>query len=98
MRDEAQINNNKKKRNRTKFAGLDRSVMEQIKNPTKKVQEVTKKNEKKQKKAPGKVIKPKESAGPSKKSLSKSSMMQLAQLLKNKDSSSSVNRLDMMMK
>lgn len=104
----------KKKASKTKFGGLNRDVMQNLKTPTvttsaktevKKL-EVNKKkdNDKKNKNNGNKVAKghaaKMEANSARSKALSKNSMMQLALLLKNKDAASGggANRLEMMFK
>lgn len=89
----------RKNRSKTRFAGLDRQVMQNLKTPSKAPVKVPEAKKKKKKNPPaGKVAKVDQAGSAKSRALSKNSMMQLALLLKNKDSSSSVNRLEMMFK
>lgn len=97
----------KKKKNKTRFAGLDRHVMQNLgapeKAPIKKTPEMLKKEKKakaklNQQPTAKKATKVDQGVSAKARALSKNSMMQLAQLLKNKDSNTSVNRLEMMFK
>lgn len=73
--------------------------MQNLKTPSKTPVNAPEAKKKKKKNPPAAKLTKVDKAGSAKsRALSKNSMMQLALLLKNKDSSSSVNRLEMMFK